>query len=268
MKIIIAGCDGRLGFALLQYAFKEQLAGRCQLVGGTVKSNSPNHGKELSAIASMSTKGSGLKATSDIESIISQTDAIIDFSTPIYSLIISDHCTKHGIIHICGTTGFNKSQLEQLNTQATCYPLFYSVNMSFGVTLIAKMVTELAAKLTTELYDSDILDIHHKHKIDAPSGTALMLAEMIAQGYGITPSIYSALDSKESRKTGDIGISSIRTGKTLGSHEITFASEGETIKMVQQTHNLNVYCHGAFSACYWMRDKPKGRIYSMFDLLN
>ena len=264
MKIIIAGCTGRMGKALLLRALKEAEAGHCTLVGATVNPNSPAIGKDLHTIAG-NVGRCGIKACSDLTHLLANAEAVINFTTPAYSCLISKICNKNGLVHICGTTGFNEKELDIIHQSALKSPLLFSANMSIGITILAEMVRQAASKLHPAIYDADIIEMHHKNKIDSPSGTALMLGEKIAQGRHIPLQTY--LVNKEKRPNGTVWFSSVRTGGMIGTHNILFTSEHEIISIQHQSFNRDIYVDGAFKACYWMKNKPAGKVYTMLDIL-
>lgn len=266
MKIIIAGCSGKMGKTLLLHALQEQAAGRCTLIGGTVSPESLYIGKDLHVVAGIEGK-CGIRACSDLAPLAVSADAVIDFTSPEYSYLISKICSQHSLIHVCGTTGLTPTEQFHLERSALKHPLLYSANMTLGITLLIKLIQEAAKKLDSSLYDADLLEMHHRHKVDAPSGTALMLGEAIASARNTELQRYQPLDNAEKRSVGSIGFSSVRAGNLIGTHEVIFAGEGETISFKHQSHNRNIYAQGAFKACYWMKDKPAGRVYSMIDVI-
>jgi len=266
MKIIIAGCSGKMGKTLLRYAIQEQAEGRCTLVGGTVSPESPYIGKDLHLIAGIEGK-SGLRACSDLAPLAASADAVIDFTNPDYSCLVSKMCSQYNLIHICGTTGFTPTEQFHFERGALKHPMLYSANMTLGINLLVKLLQEAAKKLDPSSYDADILEMHHRHKADSPSGTALMLGQAIVNARRTELTRYSTAD-EVIRPTGSIGFSSLRAGDLIGTHEVIFSGEGETITFKHQSHNRSIYAQGAFKACYWMKNKPAGRTYSMLDVLS
>ena len=265
MRIAIAGCSGRMGKSLLAYGFEEEARGNCIIVGGTVNKNSEYIGKDLRTIAGLDGKSGILSSTNFSQDSL---DAIIDFTTPECTKNISILCAERKIIHVCGTTGMDESQKLNLEECAKRYPLLYSANMSYGINIIMKLIRDVVSKLEPEKYDIDILERHHNKKIDAPSGTALMIAKEMASCRDANLSIYNPLSSGKQRNIGDIGISSIRSSNISGSHEVIFAGVDEIITLKHESLNRAAYSAGAFKACYWMKNKPYGRLYSMLDVIN
>lgn len=264
MKIIIAGCAGRMGKALLLAALEEQKAGRLTLVGGTVNPESPFIGKDLYKVIGLEEK-SGIRVCSDLAPLAVSADAVIDFTTPSYSCLVAKICSQYNLIHICGTTGFSATEQFHLEREALKHPLLYSANMSVGVAILVKQAQNIAQQLPS--YDVDILDRHHCNKIDAPSGTSIMLGEAIAEARGIELRRYSPIEAAGKRPDDVIGFASLRAGGMVGTHDVTFINDGESITISHQSFNRSIYAHGAFKACYWMKDKPAGKVYSMLDII-
>lgn len=261
MKIGIAGCSGRMGRSLLSYGLEEQAKGKCIISGATVKPNSEFDNQDINLL--LGTEGeSGIKMLSNLEDL-KGLDAIIDFTTPEYTMAISEFCKKSKIIHVCGTTGFTLEQKTTLENSAKTYPLLYSANMSYGISMIMKIISQLSSNLEPESYDVDIIEKHHRKKIDSPSGTALMIAEQISA----SSNRRYMRGATSVRDAGDICISSIRSANISGSHEIIFASNSEILTLKHESCNRYAYSEGAFKACYYMQGKPVGKVYSMMDVV-
>jgi 4-hydroxy-tetrahydrodipicolinate reductase len=264
MKVIIAGCAGRMGRALLRKAIAESNRGMCVLVGATTSPTSQYVGKDLNLIAGLEGKF-GLKAVSDLRVIEQNTDAIINFSTPDYSCLIAEKCAKYGLIHVCGTTGFNEAELKVMEKSALKSPLLLAYNMSIGVTALADLVKQAAARFHPETYDARILELHHKNKVDSPSGTALMLHDKIWQGRIESGLPRQADELDELRK---VSISSIRAGGATGDHSVIFTSDNEAITISHRAFNRDIFVDGAFKACYWLAGRAAGKIYTMTEVLS
>lgn len=263
MKICIAGCSGRMGRSLLSYGLEEQAKGKCIIAGATVKPNSEFDNQDANFLLGVDGK-SGIKMVSNLEDL-KEIDAIIDFTTPEYTMAISEFCNKSNVIHVCGTTGFTSNQKINLENSAKTYPFLYSANMSYGVSMIMKIISQLSNNLEPEAYDVDIIEKHHRKKTDAPSGTALMIAEQISSSSNrryVNPRSITDV-----RGMGDICISSIRSANVSGSHEIIFASDSEILTLKHESCSRYAYSEGAFKACYWMQERPCGKVYSMLDLV-
>lgn len=245
MKVGIAGCAGRMGKELLLKAFAEQLAGRVRLVGGTVTSDSRTLGLDLGMIAGMD--DCGIKSTSDFATVAKASDVIIDFTNPETSLRHAKICSELGKKFVCGTTGFSKEQLSELAELAKKTPILVAPNMSLGVNILKKLASILAKNFGND-WDVSVHESHHRHKVDAPSGTALLLGNAI-----------------EGHK---VHYSSIRAGDIVGEHTVMFATNGERIELTHKASNRSIFATGAFKAASWLNSQPAGKLYSMSDVLS
>lgn len=248
MKVGIAGCAGRMGKELLLKGFAEQLAGSIKLVGGTVTSDSPALGLDIASIAGMDE--CGIKATSDFESLAKHCDVIIDFTNPETSIRHAKICSDLGKKMVCGTTGFSKEQVSELSKLAEKTPILWSPNMSLGVNLLRK-VSSIMAKNLGDDWDVSIHESHHRHKVDAPSGTALLLGNAVCE----------AANHK-------VQYSSVRAGDIVGEHIVMFATNGERVELVHKASNRSIFATGAFKAASWLNSQPAGKLYSMTDVLS
>ncbi len=195
-------------------------------------------------------------------------DALIDFTRPEHSLHLAALCAQHNLPMVCGTTGFSAQQFEALKSHAQHTPILWSANMSIGVSLLMKLVRDAAAALD-ESYDIEISEIHHRHKIDAPSGTALLLGEAAASGRGkklddVRVALRDGVTG--ARASGAIGFSSMRAGSVIGDHTVMFAGDHDRIELTHKAQDRSIYAHGALTAAAWLKGKPAG-FYSMQDLL-
>lgn len=245
MKVGIAGCAGRMGKELLLKAFAEQLAGRVKLIGGTVTSDSPALGLDLGVIAGMD--DCGVKSTSDFAALAKASDVIIDFTNPETSIRHAKVCVELGKKFVCGTTGFSSSQLAELEELAKKTPTLVAPNMSLGVNLLRKVSSIMAKNLDDE-WDVSVHESHHRHKLDAPSGTALLLGNAISEH--------------------NVHYSSIRAGDIVGEHTVMFATNGERVELTHKASNRSIFATGAFKAASWLNSQPAGKLYSMSDVLS
>ena len=197
--------------------------------------------------------------------MVEKADAVIDFTAPEATLAVAEAIAARGGIHVVGTTGFSSDQQKKLESYATRACVVQSGNFSPGVALMERL-TEQAAKILGEEYDVEIFEMHHKHKKDAPSGTALMLGQAAARGRNADFEKKKTLDRNGERKRGDIGFSVARGGDVVGLHEVTFAGPGETISIKHQGFNRDIYAAGALKAALWAKGKKPG-FYSMKDVL-
>lgn len=262
LSVGIAGCSGRMGLTLVQASLEH--------AGIVLAAGSERPGFDDNAIAAkLSTVGSkNLFVTSDVEHFAGAVDAVIDFTSPEASLANARAMADKGGIHIVGTTGFSPAQQKELEAYAKKARMVQSGNFSLGVNVLQNLVQQ-AAQLLDTTYDIEIFEAHHKHKVDAPSGTALMLGEAAAKGRGVAlaQKKIAARDGQTgARREGDIGFSVVRGGDIVGLHEVMFAGAGEVITLKHQGFDRVIYANGALYAALWARDKPAG-LYSMKDVL-
>lgn len=259
LKLAIAGCSGRMGLTLIQAALA---AKGVTLVAGSEK---PRFDKKV-AQAQLAPLGcDNLFITSDPAQLAAKADAVIDFTSPEATLSMAREVAKKGGIHIIGTTGFSEAQQKDIKTLAKKARIVQAGNFSLGVNLLEKLVAEAALALGEE-YDIEIFEMHHQHKKDAPSGTALMFGRAAAEGRGVSLDKKKILDRDGVRKRGDIGFSVARGGDVVGIHSVTFAGPGELIELKHQGFSREIYAMGALKAALWARNKKPGW-YSMRDVL-
>lgn len=259
MKIAIAGCTGRMGMTLVQ-----AVLARPDL---TLVCLSERPGFNAAAVnAQLSSHGvSNIVITSDPSQLAKEADAIIDFTTPEATLATLEAVASQGGIHIIGTTGFDSAQQKKVESFAGRARIVQSGNFSLGVNLLQVLV-EQAAKTLGENYDIEINEIHHKHKKDAPSGTALMLGRAAAKGRNVDLDKKKVIDRNGERKAGDIGFSVQRGGDVVGVHDVMFAGPGETLTLSHQGFDRSIYASGALAAAHWAKSQKPG-LYSMRDVL-
>ena len=249
----IAGCMGRMGQ---------------QLVKSSKKNKSFNL-KVLTENRSINKKINGIKPEFNTETALKKTDIIIDFTTPKCTLEILKISSKLKKKVVIGTTGFSRSQENQIKKYSKKIPILKAGNMSLGVNLLMYL-TEIASKSLNEDYLSKIFEVHHKHKKDYPSGTALMLGKGIADGKG--KNLYSLIGKKLLNKKSfpygkKINFNSLRKGEIIGEHEVKFSSGKEIITLNHEAFDRALYSDGALTAAKWLMKKKPG-LYSMRDLLN
>lgn len=255
MKIAIAGCMGRMGQTLIAATLADS---RFTLVAGSERGMA-----DMGKLAALGAPN--LKVTGDPKALVADADAVIDFTTPEATLAVAEAAAEKGIIHIIGTTGFALGQQKKLEGFAGKLCIVRSGNFSLGVNLMEKLVEEAAAKLADD-YDIEIFEMHHKHKKDAPSGTALMLGEAAARGRNVALTEKKSIDRDNVRKQGDIGFSVARGGDVVGIHTVSFAGPGEVLEIKHQGFSRDIYAKGALHAALWAEGKKPG-IYSMRDVV-
>lgn len=263
MRIGIIGCSGRMGKELVKAVLADS---RLTLVGGTEHTASPALGKDVGIVAGVDSVD--LPVTSDNEAVIREADAVIDFTTPANTLAIAELAARHHTIHVSGTTGLSEDHFVKLKEFAALTPIIWSSNMSIGVNLLFKLVEKTAA-LLDDSYDIEILEMHHRHKKDAPSGTALSLGHYAAKGRHVDFNEVACL-SREGftgeRIVGEIGFATLRGGSVIGDHTVMFASDEDRIEITHKSSSRVIYAKGAVRACLWAKNKCPG-FYSIADVL-
>ncbi len=263
MKIAVMGAAGRMGCSLIRAIADTK---GCVLAGGTEQPGAPQIGHDLGTLAGID--AAGIAVSDDALDLIRQVDGIVDFTTPAASVQFAELSAQARIVHVIGTTGFSPEQEEALKAAARHATIIKAGNMSLGVNLLTAL-TERVASILDENFDIEIVEMHHRHKVDAPSGTALMMGQAAAQGRGITLE-ERAVRTRDGftgpRKTGDIGFATLRGGNVVGDHTVIFAGDGERIELTHKAHDRQIFARGAIRAALWGRGRPPG-LYSMRDVL-
>ncbi len=253
-KLIIVGAGGRMGKRIAALAFESK---QFDIIGAIEDKNSPFIGKDL--------EQTGVKISSEFPP---KADIVMDFSLPVAFDNTVNYCLKNNCALIMGTTGLSAEQLKKIDDASKKIPVIQATNMSVGMNLLFEIVGQVAQKLGDE-YDTEIVEAHHKMKKDAPSGSAITLAERIAAA--TNKKFPDCLDigrkGKEAlRKKGTIGIQAIRLGDTVGEHSVMFGTTGETVTISHSAHNRDTFAAGAVRAALWLIGKKTGK-YSMADVL-
>ena len=236
------------------------------LVGGLEAANSPALGSDLGTLAGMAPLG--IPASCDPLELLSQADGVIDFTVPAASVELAAAAAQARMVHVIGTTGFDDDQEAAISAAARHATIIKSGNMSLGVNLLANLVEQAAARLGDD-WDIEILDMHHRHKVDAPSGTALLLGQAAAKGRNIELAAHkeSGRDGiSGAREPGAIGFSALRGGSVIGDHEVILAAESEQIRLTHRAENRDIFARGALRAVRWGLGEKHG-LYSMQDVL-
>ena len=263
LKIALIGAAGRMGQALTRAVHEAEGA---QIAGGTEIPGSSALGKDIGRIAGI--EDLGIQITDNTNELLKQVDAIIDFTTPQNSLALSKICANENTIHVIGTTGFTPEQEAELAEAGQKTTIIKAGNMSLGVNLLVSLTKKVAAALDID-FDIEVVEMHHKHKVDAPSGTALMLGEAAAEGRNIqlaesSTRIRDGITGP--RETGNIGFATLRGGSVVGEHTVIFAGEKERIELTHKAEDRSIFARGAVKAALWGRGKSPN-IYSMIDVL-
>ncbi len=261
MRLVVAGAGGRMGRTLVKaIADNKDFA----LAGALEDARSPLIGWDSGVLAGV--PENGVKLAGDARPLLEQADGIIDFTAPAATVVFAGQAAAMGKVHIIGTTGLSAGDFGKIKEAANKAIIVQSGNMSLGVNLLAAL-TRRAAQVLDRSFDIEILEMHHNQKIDAPSGTALLLGHAAAEGRGIDLDRHSAVDGHDGkRKPGDIGFASLRGGTVVGEHSVIFAGPAERIELTHRAEDRMLFASGALHAAIWARTQKPG-FYSMMDVL-
>jgi 4-hydroxy-tetrahydrodipicolinate reductase len=263
MRVVVAGAGGRMGRTLIHAVAATRglvLAGAVEAAGSTVI------GRDSGELAGLG--ANGIKVTSDVAPLLKAADALIEFTVPAATAAFAELTAAAGIVHVIGTTGHSAEEEAVIAQAAKRATIVKSGNMSLGVNLLAALAKR-AAKTLDENYNIEILEMHHNKKIDAPSGTALMLGRAAAAGRGVDLSERSVRGRDGmtgARRPGDIGFASLRGGTVVGEHSLIFAGPAERVELTHRAEDRMIFARGALHAALWARGKKPG-LYSMADVL-
>ena len=263
MRLIVVGAAGRMGRTLVRTV--AETAG-ATLAGAVEREGAAEIGADSGELAGIG--ANGIAVTADALQLFTKADGVLDFTTPAATLAFVELAAQARIVHVIGTTGLSAADEARIKAAAAHAAIVKSGNMSVGVNLLAGLVRQ-AAKALDPSFDIEILEMHHRSKVDAPSGTALMLGRAAAEGRGIDLDRHSvrARDGHPgARRRGDIGFATLRGGSVIGDHTVIFAGDGETIEIGHRASDRALFARGAVRAALWGRDKKPG-LYSMTDVL-
>ncbi len=263
MRVVIAGAGGRMGRALIHAVAATK---GITLAGAVDAPDSAVIGRDAGELAGLGLNG--VKVTSDVAPLLKQADGLIEFTIPAATLAFAELTAAAGKVHIIGTTGHSAEEEAVIAKAATRATIVKSGNMSLGVNLLAAL-TKRVAKTLGEDYDIEILEMHHNKKIDAPSGTALLLGRAAAEGRGIDlakRSVRGRDGVTGARRAGDIGFASLRGGTVVGEHAVIFAGPAERVELTHRAEDRMIFARGALHAALWARGQKPG-LYSMADVL-
>jgi 4-hydroxy-tetrahydrodipicolinate reductase len=263
MKIAVLGAGGRMGQALTRVLAETP---GCVIAGGIEAKGSPNIGRDIGEIAGL--KPVGVAITDDPLPVFAQVDGVLDFTVPASTLAFAALTAQARLVHVIGTTGFSAADEAKIEAAARHATIVKAGNMSMGVTLLAALTARVAATLGPE-FDIEILEMHHRHKRDAPSGTSLLLGRAAAEGRAVAldeRSVRSRDGDTGPRREGDIGFAALRGGDVVGEHRVIFAGPGERIELAHIATDRGIFARGAVKAALWARGREPG-LYSMQDVL-
>lgn len=261
--IVVTGASGRMGQMLARLI---EASGRARLVGAVERPGNAWIGRDLGE--AMGGAANGIIVTDDPLEAFAKAQAVIDFTAPAATVEFAALAAQARAVHVIGTTGLEAEHLEKIKAAARHAVIIRAGNMSLGVNLLVQLTRKVAEALDAD-WDIEIVEAHHRMKVDAPSGTALMLAEAAAAGRGV--SLAEVRDAGRdgitgARSRGDIGFSSVRGGDIVGEHEVIFAGEGERIVLSHIATDRAIFARGALKAALWGQDRKPGE-YDMMDVL-
>jgi 4-hydroxy-tetrahydrodipicolinate reductase len=263
LKIAVTGAAGRMGRELIRAVHGNEA---CVLAGAVEQSGSLALGQDAGLLAGLGKLG--VVIVDDSLELFSKIDAVLDFSAPAASIEFAALAANARIIHVMGTTGMSAADEAKVAAAARHATIIRAGNMSLGINLMSALVRKVAEALDAD-FDIEVLEMHHRHKVDAPSGTALMLGRAAAEGRKVRledVSVRSRDGHTGERRRGDIGFAALRGGSVVGDHSMIFAADGERIELVHRAADRGIYARGAVKAALWGRGKGPG-LFDMMDVL-
>ena len=263
MRLIVAGAGGRMGRTLIHAIAASKgvtLAAAVEAAGSAVI------GRDAGELAGLGKNG--VTVANEIEPLLAGADGVLDFTVPAATVVFAELAARRGMVHVIGTTGLSGENENLIAQAAKRAVVVKSGNMSMGVTLLAALVKRVAQTLDGE-FDIEILEMHHNKKVDAPSGTALMLGRAAAEGRGIDlarHSVRSRDGHTGTRRAGDIGFAALRGGSVVGDHTVIFAGPAERVELAHKAEDRMIFARGAIRAALWARGQKPG-LYSMAHVL-
>jgi 4-hydroxy-tetrahydrodipicolinate reductase len=264
MGLVVVGAAGRMGQALIRAIHSIPGA---SVAGAVERKGSPQVGLDAGQLAGVGTLG--VKISDDPLPAFAKADGVLDFTAPAASVEFAGYAAQARIVHVIGTTGCSAEDDAKIAAAARHATIVKSGNMSLGVNLLAVLVEQAAKALGSEDFDIEILEMHHRHKVDAPSGTALLLGEAAARGraIGLVENSVRVRDGHTgARKPGTIGFATLRGGSVVGEHSVFLSGPGERVTLSHHAEDRAIFARGAVKAALWARGKKAG-LYSMRDVL-
>jgi len=262
IRFALVGSTGRMGRTLIEAVLKAEDA---ELVAAIDQAGSPFIGKDAGELIG---SPCGVAVSTDLEAGLAKADCLIDFTRPEGTLVHLELCRKHKVSLVIGTTGFTAEGKKQIEAASKEIPIVFAPNMAVGVNAVFKLL-DVAARILNEGYDVEVIEAHHRHKVDAPSGTALRMGEVVAAALGRTleeDAIYGREGHTGERPASQIGFSTIRGGDIVGDHTVLFAGTGERIEITHKSASRMSYALGSLKAARFMRGKASG-LFDMQDVL-
>ncbi|WP_375639805.1 MULTISPECIES: 4-hydroxy-tetrahydrodipicolinate reductase [unclassified Bartonella] len=264
MRLTVVGANGRMGRELITAIQQRKDVELCAVL---VRKGSPFVGKDASAL--IGSDSLGISITDNPQNAFSNTEGILDFSQPEASILYANYAAQKSLVHIIGTTGFSKTEEEKIADFAKYTTIVKSGNMSLGINLLANLVKKAAKALEADDFDIEVYEMHHANKVDAPSGTALLLGQAAAEGRNVMLKNVCVNERNGhigKRKKGTIGFSCSRGGTVVGEHSVIFAGSNERIVLSHTAQERSIFANGALKAALWAQNHESG-LYSMFDVL-
>ncbi|HET7922667.1 MAG TPA: 4-hydroxy-tetrahydrodipicolinate reductase [Gammaproteobacteria bacterium] len=263
LKIGIVGAGGRMGHALIETVLA---APDLVLAGALVRKGSAQAGRDAGELVGAA--ATGVVLGSDLHAVLAAADVLVDFSTPETTATLLDACVETQTPLVIGVTGMDAALNRRIVTAGARIAIVRAANMSLGVNLLLQLAQQVAATLD-DGFDIEISEAHHRHKKDAPSGTALALGEAVAAGRGVTldtHAVYGRAGKHGERAAGSIGFNSVRAGEIVGDHSVLFAGPGERIELTHRAESRAAFARGALAAARWLHGRPAG-LYGMAEVL-
>jgi len=263
MRLIVAGASGRMGRTLVQAIAATD---GVTLAGAVEAAGAPAIGRDAGELAGLARNG--IPVVAEVAPLLASADGLIDFTVPAATAAFAKLIAGKTLVHVIGTTGLSREDEAVIAAEARSATVVKSGNMSLGVNLLAALVRRVAKALDAE-FDIEILEMHHNRKIDAPSGTALMLGQAAAEGRGLDlaqHSVQTRSGHTGARRGGDIGFAALRGGTVVGDHSVIFAGPAERIELTHKAEDRMIFARGALKAALWARGRPPG-LYSLADVL-
>ena len=262
LNIAITGASGRMGRMLIEAVLS---SGDCRVSGALDTAASPMLGQDAGAFAG---RHAGVKVTADLRTGLAGADVLVDFTRPEGTLVHLAICREMGVRAVIGTTGFSPEQKAQIAAHAQQIATVFAANMSVGVNVMLRLL-EQAATTLGDGYDIEVVEAHHKHKVDAPSGTALAMGEVLARARGVDLARHGVFERHGhtgERTAGSIGFATVRGGDIVGEHTVMFAGTGERIEIAHKSSSRANYADGSLRAARFLADRAPG-LYDMGDVL-
>jgi 4-hydroxy-tetrahydrodipicolinate reductase len=261
-KIVITGSTGRMGRALIEVI---AAAPDLRLHAALERADCPGLGQDAGAFAGVVT---GVPVSADVEAALRGADVLVDFTRPVATMLHAEACARHGVKLVIGTTGFSEEQKARLQELARSTAMVMAPNMSVGVNVLLRLI-DLAARTLGDEFDVEILEAHHRHKVDAPSGTALRMGEVVAAAMGrslAVDAVYGREGVTGERDPRTIGFATVRGGDIVGDHTVLFAGTGERVELTHKASSRATFAQGALRAARFLAGRSSG-IHDMQDVL-